>query len=176
MGGFMRLLMAISADGFVAKSEHDSMTWLGSLDKHIFRILSAVGGVCGIGRKSLACITTPLPWPGRTLIPLSSHGGIGGGTTLTEFYEVHPDAWLLGGQTLALQAFELGYISEVHLCRSTIKIGSGIPELLTAHLRSPCILTVFKGVTVADEELSVVVETYRGTGSIYRTRDRYMPS
>lgn len=169
MGGLMRLLMAISADGFVAKSDHDSMAWLGSLDKHIFRILSAVGGVCGIGQKTMACITTPLPWPGRTLIPLSSHGG----TTLTELYHDHPDAWLLGGQTLALRAFEFGYLSEVHLCRSTIKIGSGIRELLTSHLRSPCVLTVFKGVA---EEPSVVVETYRGTGSIYRTRDLYMPT
>ena len=167
MGGLMRLLMAISADGFVAKSDQDSMTWLGPLDKHIFRILSAVGGVCGIGRKSMACITTPLPWPGRTLIPLSLHGG----TTLTEFYHKYPDAWLLGGQILALQAFELGYLSEVHLCRSTIKIGSGSRELLTSYLRSPCILTVFKSVT--DEEPSVVVETYRGTGSIYRIRDPF---
>ena len=169
MGGLMRLLMAISADGFVAKSDQDSMTWLGPLDKHIFRILSAVGGVCGIGQKTLACITTPLPWPGRTLIPLSSYGN----TTLTDFYHEHPDAWLLGGQTLALQAFEFGYLSEVHLCRSTIKIESGIRERLTSHLRSPCILTVFKGTA---EEPSVVVEMYRGAGSIYRTRDFYIPS
>ncbi len=45
----MRLIMGVSADGYVAMDDEDDMSWLGETDKKVFRIITGVGGVCAVG-------------------------------------------------------------------------------------------------------------------------------
>lgn len=136
----MKLLMAISADGFVARDEKDPMDWLGPTDKKVFRILSGVGGICAAGRITAEL----LPGLGaRRVICLTREG-----MTLNHVAGLYPNAWLLGGQTIALSAFLCGYISEVHLCRSMVKLGTGIPERITPWLKKPVMSTPIDNLTL----------------------------
>lgn len=107
----LRLVMAVSADGFMSKREDDDMSWLGPDDKAVFRILTGVGGVLGAGSGTVR--NMPRSLPGRTVVCLSRSG-----VTLGDFVERHPGAWLLGGPELARQALLTGLLDEVHLCRS----------------------------------------------------------
>jgi len=110
----MRLVMAVSKDGYIARGPEDDMSWLGATDKAVFRILTGVGHrQMAVGRRSAKSM--PFKLEGRVLNVLS---GRSDGKKLDEFYAKYPDAWLLGGQTLALIALEAGYVDEVHLCRS----------------------------------------------------------
>ena len=108
----MKLIMAVSADGFVARKQDDDMSWLGWADKAVFRILTGVGSapLC-VGRRS--AMHMPVVLPGRILYQVDRDQ-----RTLEAFYAEHPDAWLLGGQKLALYAIEAGMVSEAHICRS----------------------------------------------------------
>jgi len=108
----MKLIMAISQDNCVARSPQDDMSWLGASDKAAFRLLTGVGGVLGVSARTANFMPPKLT--GRKLVVLSHHT-----MDLTTFHTRHPDAWLLGGQTLALSALELGFVTEAHLCRST---------------------------------------------------------
>lgn len=120
--------MAVSRDGYVARSPEDDMSWLGKTDKAIFRILTGVGQECAISAWSCHLIPgNEGRLPGRSLHPLSregfhhadeENGKLGAWGTLDEFYNAHPDGWLLGGQALAIDALEARYVDEVHLCRS----------------------------------------------------------
>ena len=120
----MRLIMAISADGFVARDNRDCMGWTGQRDKWAFRLLTSVGGRCIAGRVTANLLPT---LPGRTVQAISSKGMI-----LEEAYFRHGfhDAWLLGGQTLAISAFENSFIDEAFLCYSEVRIEEGITQLI----------------------------------------------
>ena len=144
----MKLIMAVSVDGFVARDELDDMSWTSSTDKKIFRILTSVGGICAVGSKTYA--TMPQILTGRSLLKLSRNG-----LTLRFLTSINTSIWLLGGQTIALEAFKLGYIHEVHLCRSTVILGRGIFEQLSQYLVSPQITTSIFDTTV---------EVYKGDG------------
>ena len=138
--------MGVSADGFVAKDENDDMSWLGTTDKKIFRILTGVGGICAVGSKTYNVM--PAVLHGRALVCLSRNG-----LTLTYLQKTHPDIWLLGGQTVALEAFKLGIISEVHLCWSKKQLGvEGVKEQISYYLRRPIMRTTI---------LTTTVEVYR---------------
>ena len=140
----MKLVMAISADGFVAKNDHDTMEWLGHTDKKVFRILTGVGGICAAGRVTADI----LPHLGaRRVIRLTRDG-----MTLDHVAGLYPNAWLLGGQIAAINAFLRGYIQEVHLCRSMVKIKTGIPEMITPWLKKPVMITPID---------NVILEVYR---------------
>ena len=108
----MRIVMAVSKDGWMARRLDDNMRWLGPTDKAVFRILTGVGGYVAVGGNSRRCMPGRLI--GRNLTVLSSKGP----ATLFDFYCRHPDGWLVGGPRLALLALDLGYVDEVHLCRS----------------------------------------------------------
>lgn len=43
----LKLIMAVSADGFVSNGPDDHMDWTGPDDKKAFRLLTSVGGVLG---------------------------------------------------------------------------------------------------------------------------------
>lgn len=117
----MRLAMAVSADGYLARGPEDDMRWLGPWDKAAFRILTGVGGVLGVSRRSRRLMPETLQ--GREVLSLSS-GGLGqedgqfSWGTVSDFGRIFPDGWLLGGPTLALHALEARMVREVHLCRS----------------------------------------------------------
>ena len=48
----LRLIMAVSADGYLASGLNDDMSWTGQLDKTIFKLLTSVGGVVGAGHNT----------------------------------------------------------------------------------------------------------------------------
>lgn len=106
----LKLVMAVSADGFVARGPTDDMTWTGSTDKRVFRLLTSVGGILGAGRRTFEQLPK---LEGRTVVPLSRNG-----MTLIEFASQYPDAWLIGGQDIALDALRCGKLDQVFLCRS----------------------------------------------------------
>lgn len=111
----MRLIMAVSADGYFCRTELDDMRWLGPTDKAVFRMLTGVGRVLGVGYQSY--LSMPSELDGRKLLPLSAQQGKGWGC-LAQFERAYPDGWLLGGPTLAKVAFFDDLLTEVHLCKS----------------------------------------------------------
>lgn len=116
----MKLIMTVSLDGFVAKHDQDNMSWSGKDDKAIFKILTLVGGkqLC-VSKKTYSLMPKLVH---RIVTPVSTKSGI----DLRTFYHSNPDAWLLGGQTLALEALKLGYIDEMVLCMNKTILHSGI--------------------------------------------------
>lgn len=120
----IRLLMAVSADGFVARDDKDDMKWTGLTDKNVFKLLTSVGCVCAVGKKTFALMPE---LPERRVIPISRSGE--GGMTLDELYEFarKRDIWLLGGQTVALRAIHKGMVAEVYVSKVvTVQLSSGI--------------------------------------------------
>ncbi len=115
----MRLLMAVSADGFLCKGPADDMKWTGKTDKLLFRVLTGVGRVCAAGSTTRDLIRS---LPGRTLLGLSRNG-----YALEAFAEEYPDGWLLGGPTVVKAALRASLVDEVYLSWITdVKLGSGV--------------------------------------------------
>ncbi len=131
-------IIAISKDGYVARSETDNMRWLGSTDKAIFRILTSSGG--GIMGTSLKTAKLMPLLTGRELRSLSRK--IQDGDALTHdlewFYNKYKNAWLIGGQDLLFAALAMRYVKEIYICRSNRyafpEKNKGIPDLLTDYL------------------------------------------
>lgn len=103
----MKLIMAVSSDGYLCDGPEDDMSWTGPLDKALFRALTSVGGLCAVGQATYGLMP---PLVGRQLIPLSSMG-----YQLGRLHTEHPDAWLLGGPTLGRLALLAGFVTEFHL-------------------------------------------------------------
>ncbi len=110
----LKIVMAVSRDGYMSREYGDTMKWLGPTDKAVFRILTGVGGEIAVGRHTAEHMPNLLE--GRNLHVLS-RAGIAG-STLRRFVAEHPGGWLAGGPTLALIALQEDYVDEVHLCRS----------------------------------------------------------
>ena len=106
----MRLILGISRDGFLARTENDDMRWLGPIDKAIFRILTGINGTLIVSKKTAQNMPA---LEGRKLIPVSSSE-----FSLEEAAAAFEDAWLIGGPTLALIALKGGLIHETILCVS----------------------------------------------------------
>lgn len=104
----MRLIMAVSADGFLCKDSSDDMKWTGNKDKKLFRILTSVGGICAAGKTTYNIMPNNLQ--GRQLICLSRNV-----FSLEELQYKYKDVWLLGGPTIAQEAMSKRYISEFHI-------------------------------------------------------------
>ena len=117
----MKLIMAVSADGFVAASETDDMSWTGPIDKAVFKLLTSTSDVLAVSAKSLQSMPKSLPGRGR-IYGLSTDPLVG--VTLEALAPVAPDAWLLGGQELALYALKNGFVSKAYICVSPAYIAS----------------------------------------------------
>lgn len=162
----LKLVMAVSKDGFVSLGPDDDMLWTGPDDKRAFRLLTSVGGVLGAGRRTfenlprlkgrrVLCLST------RRIVlpnaearegmrhpfsdgPLSDDTAYEHAVTLGQFAHQYPDAWLIGGQTVALEALSLGLVDQVFLCHAPIELHrSGLfdprvaqRELITPHISS----------------------------------------
>ena len=121
----MKLVMAISADWFIAQSESDDMRWTGPSDKAAFKVLTGVGHEpLAVSWKTKQCMPDTLP--GRDLYVLSTQRGRGDGD-LVDYHSAYPDGWLIGGQTLAMVAKARGLLDEVHICQSSRRLKGGIP-------------------------------------------------
>lgn len=146
----MKLVLGISRDGYIARSANDDMRWLGANDKAAFKLLTSTGGgVLGVSKKTALCMPNSLP--GRRLIKLSRNG-----ITLVKFNNLFPSGWLIGGQTLALEAIDCGYLTEIYLCRSDrfafpCQDDKPIADRVTSRLRpgwSVCVTTHFGDTSV----------------------------
>lgn len=152
------LILAVSADGHLATGPDDDMGWTGSTDKRLFKLLTSVGAVCGVGARSWQLMPE---LDGRRLIPLSRSRAcyqkgppapagpvpddrmlaaedlfftVGQSLTLGEFAHRHPDGWLLGGPTLAMEALSIGLVDQVYLCRIDVNLGEGVRDEVTPWL------------------------------------------
>jgi len=128
----MRLVMAVSADGYVARGLDDDMRWAGRADKQAFRLLTSVGGVCAAGSTTFGLMPG---LQGRRLVQLTRRAPQGfdqldgaRSMTLSQFAYAHPNGWLLGGQTVALEALDGMMLDEVFLVRNRTSLGSGVAE------------------------------------------------
>lgn len=137
----MRLLMAVSADGFLCRSDSDDMSWTGRMDKLVFRTLTGVGGVCAAGRVTWNLMPR---LEGRQLIPLSRRN-----YTLHRFEDEHPDGWLLGGPSVAMAALQFGLVREFHRC--LVKgsyLHTGVPAAKLGSLPLPAMSTDYGDVVL----------------------------
>ncbi len=116
----MRLLLAVSADGFLAKGPDDDMRWTGPVDKAIFRLLTLSNGNDVLLAGSRTFDQMP-KLPGRQMERLSRDG-----MTLEMAAGRWPDAWLIGGPTVAVEALKLGLVSRAFMCISPVELGDGI--------------------------------------------------
>lgn len=118
----MKLILAVSADGFVAKGPVDDMSWTGKLDKAIFKLLTLSGN-----NQLWAGYTTYCQMPilaHRTVHPISRDNEKGYSLSSNLFKE---DDWLIGGQTVAIEAIKSNLIDELCLCHSReVNLNDGI--------------------------------------------------
>jgi dihydrofolate reductase len=132
----LRLIMAVSADGYLCRGPVDQMGWTGTDDKRLFRLLTTLGGRVLLAGKTTAAMLPPLP--GRTVVPLSRSRSGEDGITLEEAVMSYPNAWLIGGPTVALEALKQGYVDEAVLCWSETSLHSGVPlRPLKAYMPTP---------------------------------------
>lgn len=123
----MKLIMAVSGNGFVATGEDDDMSWTGPIDKAVFKLLTSTSDVLAVSAKTLQYMPKELPGRGK-LYGLSTDPRRG--VDLESFAAMFPDAMLLGGQELGLYAMKNGFVDKVYLCRAmtTMLVAPG-PEL-----------------------------------------------
>ncbi|QDP53515.1 MAG: hypothetical protein GOVbin4933_61 [Prokaryotic dsDNA virus sp.] len=107
--------MAVSGNGFVATGPNDDMSWTGPIDKAVFKLLTSTSDVLAVSSKSLEMMPENLPGRGK-LYGLSTDPRKG--VQLEDFAALFPDAWLLGGQELALYAMKNGFVDRAYICRA----------------------------------------------------------
>ncbi len=118
-----KLILAVSADGFIARGPDDDMKWTGPIDKALFRALTCTGGALLVGSQTAKAM--PQKLPNRRLITLSRNAQVG--ITLAEAAWSHRDAWLIGGGTVALEALRTNLVERAFICQSKTYLGGGIP-------------------------------------------------
>lgn len=131
----MKIIMAVSQDGFVARGPADDMRWTGKMDKQLFRLLTSSGqGIVGVGSTTLALMPD---LPGRRLKHITrspsrdqykSPRPRAEQMTLEGFQLRYPDEWLAGGITVARAALDKGLVSALFLTRIPgVFLGEGVP-------------------------------------------------
>lgn len=140
----LKLVMAVSKDGFVSLGPNDDMLWTGPDDKRAFRLLTSVGGVLGAGRRTfeqlprlkgrrVICLSTRKGFVEKAEArearqhpfsdgPVSEDASYERAMSLGQFAHQHPTGWLIGGQTVALEALSVGLVDQVFLCRAPIEL------------------------------------------------------
>lgn len=143
----LKLVMAVSKDHFFALGANDPMDWTGREDKKVFKLLTSVGGVLGAGRRTfqllpelkgrkVVCLSTRKGWvpnaEAREVLDITKSGpsemvsetaAYEATMSLGAFAFAHPGAWLIGGLAIAMEAFHIGLLDEVHLCRNEAILG-----------------------------------------------------
>lgn len=116
----MRLLLARSSDGFLARGPEDDMRWTGQSDKAAFRLLTLSNGNDVLLAGSRTYDQMPR-LPGRTMERLSRDG-----LTLELAAGAYPDAWLIGGPTVAAEALRRGLVRRAFIMTAPVALESGI--------------------------------------------------
>ena len=142
------LILAMSKDGYFAKSENDDMKWTGGLDKTIFKVLSFQGNstiLCG----PKTFMTLPLPLQGRRVAVVRSS------KKTNVFYQSSAafakeisfnslkkrskelnGASIIGGPKLALAALDQGLIKRAYITVIPKKLEKGLGWELSEYLKS----------------------------------------
>ena len=116
----MKLIMACSADGYLAQSAKDDMRWTEGDDKKIFKLLT-MGETMGAGSTTYEMMKD-LDLPGRRLAKISRYDGI----SLEDF--AARNKTLIGGATIARAAFNRNMIDIAYICRSYKVLGPTMTE------------------------------------------------
>lgn len=118
----MRLLLASSADGYLARGPEDDMKWTSPIDKAVFRLLtiSNADDVLLAGSRTF----DQMPRLAGRRMERLSRGPKGLG--LSEAASRWPSAWLIGGPEVAVAALRLGLISRAFICVSPVELREGI--------------------------------------------------
>lgn len=127
----MKLIMAISRNGYVARSADDDMSWTGPADKAVFKLLTSTHPVLAVSAKTLEYMPKSLPGRGK-LYALSTDPRKG--MSLEDMTRFAPDAWLLGGQEIALYALKNGFVTKAYLCIADTDVEPR-PEAIQDRLR-----------------------------------------
>ena len=127
----MNLIMAISRNGYVARSASDEMSWTGPIDKAVFKLLTSTHPVLAVSAKTLEYMPKSLPGRGK-LYALSTDPRKG--VSLEDMTRFAPDAWLLGGQEIALYALKNGFVTKAYLCIAAADVEPG-PDAIQDRLR-----------------------------------------
>ncbi len=127
----LRVVMAVSADGFVSRDPDDDMSWTGEDDKRVFRLLTHVGGLLGAGSRTFGL----MPRLGGRRVMCLSRSGRPGTLSLHEFAGLR-GAWLIGGQETVMEAIDHDYVEELFLCQAMATcLGSGQREEMSARMQ-----------------------------------------
>lgn len=116
----MKLILAVSRDGFLASGPDDDMRWTGSADKYAFCLLTLSDGELLFAGSRTAIALPKLP--GREVLALSSRG-----LTVETASRLFPQGWLIGGPTVALEALRLGLVHSAFIHRTQHVLGGGLP-------------------------------------------------
>lgn len=108
----MKLLMAVSRNGYVAKGPVDDMTWTGPDDKAVFKLLTSTGDILAASAQTVEQMPSTLEGRGQ-LYALSRDPRKG--VQLEDLAPMAPNAWLLGGPTIAMYALRNGFVDRVFL-------------------------------------------------------------
>ncbi len=119
----MKLILAVSQDGFLARGPDDNMTWTGPLDKFAFKLLTLSDGL-PLYAGSATFDSLP-PLKGRKVYRLSQDGSPES-MSLEQAWTNNENAWLIGGPAIAEKALHAGYVDRVFLCVVPEDLGSGI--------------------------------------------------
>lgn len=117
----MKLLLAVSADGYLCRDEADDMKWTGPLDKFVFKVLT-MSSAQPVFAGSVTYDMMP-NLRARTMFRLSQRVG---GLTLKDANFYYPYGWLIGGPTVAELALKERYVERAFICRVPVTLGSGI--------------------------------------------------
>lgn len=126
----MRLLLASSADGYLARGPEDDMKWTGPIDKAVFRLLTLSNGNDVLLAGSRTFDQMP-PLPGRRMERLSRGPN---GIDLAEAANRWPDAWLIGGPEVSVAALRLGLVTRAFVCISQAELREGIHAMELSQL------------------------------------------
>lgn len=129
------VLATLTADGFIARSEHELANWSSKADKQLFVELTKRAGVLVMGRHTYRTIGRALP--GRRNI-VYSHETIrdAGVETTAEAprqlidrlaAEGHNELAVCGGRTIYDLFLRAGVVDELYLTVSPLLFGRGIP-------------------------------------------------
>ncbi len=148
----LRLVMAMSGDGFVARGPGDDMSWTAPEDKRLFSLVTRTrGALCVVSDRTRRQMPTTLP--GRRLVTIRRSPDTFGSPddmTLESAAETTDGAWLLGGQTLALEAIRRDLVWEAAVF-------------------------VSRGVTLGAGQRGVLIETLDALPHRHRTTRAYGP-
>lgn len=118
----MKLLLASSADGYLARGLEDDMKWTGKTDKAIFRLLTLSNDNDVLLAGSRTFDQMPV-LPGRRIERLSRGPN---GISLAEADARWPSAWLIGGPEVSVAALRLGLVTRAFICVSPTELHDGI--------------------------------------------------